>query len=194
MVKGKANKTFKRSKKYEFNKSINYVKGKINFEFQVAVKNNSQGSSGEGYYFWDVDVSSTTASPLNVKQLLSASNEFSNYKNMYTYGKVNGILIESIPSACNASTINYKGPVQIQTSFTSTTSYNNALILNPFQYCKQYIKSYQTDYFNLNNNSDAEPLGFISLLTQPTTLTQGYCPIWTIRISVYMSFKKNNNV
>ena len=97
MVKGKANKTFKRSKKYEFNKSINYVKGKINFEFQVAVKNNSQGSAGEGYYFWDVDVSSTTASPLNVKQLLSASNEFSNYKNMYTYGKVNGILIESIP-------------------------------------------------------------------------------------------------
>ena len=194
MVKGKANKTFKRSKKYEFNKSINYVKGKINFEFQVAVKNNSQGSAGEGYFFWDVDVSSTTASPLNVKQLLSASNEFSNYKNMYTYGKVNGILIESIPSACNASTINYKGPVQIQTSFTSTTSYNNALILNPFQYCKQYIKSYQTDYFNLNNNSDAEPLGFISLLTQPTTLTQGYCPIWTIRISVYMSFKKNNNV
>lgn len=193
MVKGKANKSFK-SKKYEFNKNINYVKGKINFEFQVAVKNNSQGSAGEGFYFWDVDVTSTTQSPLNVKQLLSASTEFSHYKNMFTYGKVNGILIESIPSACNASTINYKGPVQIQTSFTSTTSYNNALILNPFQYCKQYIKSYQTDYFNLNNNSDSEPLGFISLLTQPTTLTQGYCPIWTVRISVYMSFKKNNNV
>lgn len=194
MVKGKANKTFKRSKKYGMNNSINHVKGKIGFEFQVMVKNNSQGSAGQGFYFWDVDITQTYASPLNVKQLLSSSNEFNAYKAMYNYGKVNGILIESIPSACNASTINYKGPIQIQTSYTSQTSFNNALILNPFQYCKQYIKSFQSDYFNLTNNSDSESLGQISLLTQPTTITQGYAPIFTIRISIYMSFKKNINV
>ena len=175
---------FKKSKKYNMRSTINYVKGKINFEFQVAVKNNSQGSAGEGFYFWDVDVTSTYNSPLSVKQLLSASNEFNAYKAMYNYGKVNGILIESIPSACNASTINYKGPIQIQTTFSSQTSYNNALILNPFNYCKQYVKSFQTDFFNLTNNSDSEPLGFINLLTQPTTLTQGYCPIFTLILTV----------
>lgn len=194
MVKGKVNKKFHTSKKYEFNKTINHEKGKVNIEFVVAVKNNEQGSSGLGYKFFDIDLQSTTDTPLNVRQLLSASPEFAIYQKMYAMYRVNGILIESIPSAVNASTINYKAPVQIQTKFTNSIAYNNSLILNPFEYCKQYVKSYLTEYLSFGDNSDHNNLGIISLLTQATTLTQGYCPIFHIRISIYMSFKKNINI
>lgn len=187
----------RRSKKtYEFKKSINYQKGKMNFEFCVAIKNNEQGSAGLGYTFWDVDMQNDQGrGPLSIRSLLVQSNEFDLYKKMYTYGKVNGILIESIPCAMNTTTITYKAPVQIQTSFTNEISYNNALICNPFNYCKQYIKSYETDYFDLHNLVNHEiDHGLISLLTAPTTVTQGYGPIYHLRISVYMSFKKNSNV
>ena len=196
MAKKKYSYKFRRykRKKYSTRSSINYVKGKIGFEFVVAVKNGSSGSQGEGYYFWDVDFQSTTASPLMVRQLLSASNEFNSYKDMYTYYKVNGILIESIPAACNSNSINWKTPIQIQTSFTTRTTYNNALILNPYNYCKQYIKSFQSDFQNFDNNSDSESLGVIKLITQQgSTITQSYAPIFTVRISIYMTFKKNIN-
>lgn len=181
---------------YEFKKSVNYQKGKINFEFVVAIKNNSQGSAGLGYTFWDVDLQNDQGNgPLSIKTLLVQSNEFEIFKNMYTYGRVNGILVESVPSAMNASSITYKAPVQLQTSFTSTISYNNALICNPFNYCKQYVKSYETDYFELHNlNNSSSNHGLVSLLVQPTTVTQGYGPIFHVRITVYMSFKKNSNV
>lgn len=194
MAKKRYSYKFKKSKKYEFKKSLNYEKGKVNLEFVVAVKNNDQGSAGQGFKFFDIDMASTTESPLNVRQLLSASPEFAIYQKMYAYYRVNGILIESVPSACNASTINYKAPVQIQTKFVNTVTYNNALILNPFNYCKQYIKSYLTDYLSFGDNSDHNNLGIISLLVQPTTVTQGYAPIFHLRISIYLSFKKNINV
>lgn len=187
----------RRSKKtYEFKKSINYQKGKINFEFCVAIKNNEGGTQGLGYTFWDVDMQNDQGrGPLSIRSLLVQSNEFDLYQKMFTYGKVNGILIESVPCAMNATTITYKAPVQIQTSFTNQISYNNALICNPFNYCKQFIKSYETDYFELHNLTNHEvDHGLISLLTAPTTVTQGYGPIYHIRLSVYMSFKKNSNV
>lgn len=197
MGKKKYSYKFRRYKRsYEFRKSVNYQRGKINFEFVVAVKNNDQGSAGLGFTFWDIDMQNDQGrGPLSMRSLLVQSNEFDLYKKMYTYGKVTGILVESIPSAVNASTINYKAPVQLQTSFTNELSYNNALILNPFNFCKQYIKSYETDWFELHNLVNHEvDHGLVSLLVQPTTLTQGYCPIFHIRLTVYMAFKKNSNV
>lgn len=197
MAKKKYSYKFRKSKKtYEFKKSINYQKGKVNFEFVVGIKNNDQGTAGLGFTFWDVDIQNDQGrGPLSIRSLLVNSNEFDIYRKMYTYGKVNGILIESIPSAANSSSITYKAPVQIQTSFTNEISYNNALILNPYNYCKQYIKSYETDYWDLHNLTNHEiDHGLISLLAAPTTVTQGYGPLYTLRVSVYMSFKKNSNV
>ena len=165
MAKKRYSYKFKKSKTYEFRKSINYDKGKVGFEFCVAVKDNS--SSGDGYYFWDVDMGSSTPSPLNVRQLLSASNEFQLYKKMYSYYKVNGILIESFPASWNATgNKQLKSPVQIQTKFTTGVSYNDALILNPFQSCKQYLKSYSNEYVSFDDNSDIHNLGIISLIQQ----------------------------
>lgn len=193
MAKKRFSYKFKKSKTYEFKKSINYDKGKVGFEFCVAVKD--QSSAGDGYWFWDVDLSSSTASPLNVRQLLSASNEFKLYEKMYSQYKVNGILVESFPSSWNATgNKQLKTPVQIQTKFTTQTAYNDALILNPFTYCKQYIKSYITKYKSFDDNSDADNLGIINLIQQNSTLMQAQCPIFHVRISIYLSFKKNINV
>lgn len=193
MAKKRYRYKFRKSKKYEFKKSINYEKGKIGFEFIVAVKDGS--NQGQGYYFWDVDLTETTASPLNVRQLLSASNEFDVYKKMYSYYKVNGILIESFPAAFNSrNSIAYQPPVQIQTKFTTQTSYNDALILNPYQKCSKYVKSYSNEYISFDDNSDHHNLGNISLIFKNTSLMQIACPIFHIRISLYISFKKNINV
>ena len=193
MAKKRYRYKFKKSKTYEFKKSINYDKGKVGFEFCVAVKD--QSSAGDGYWFWDVDLSSSTASPLNVRQLLSASNEFQLYKKMYSYYKVNGILVESFPSSWNATgNKQLKTPVQIQTKFTTGVSYNDALILNPFEHCKQYLKSFSTEYVSFDDNSDIHNLGIINLIQQNSTLMQAQCPIFHVRISVYLSFKKNINV
>lgn len=192
MAKKRYRYKFRKSKKYEFKKSINYEKGKIGFEFIVAVKDGS--NQGQGYYFWDIDLTETTASPLNVRQLLSASNEFDVYKKMYSYYKVNGILIESFPSAFNSRSLAYQPPVQIQPKFTTQVSYNDALILNPYQKCSKYVKSYQTEYISFDDNSDHHNLGLITLLFKNTSLMQTQCPIFHIRISLYISFKKNINV
>ena len=178
---------FRKSKKYEFKKSINYEKGKIGFEFVVAVKDTSS-SQGSGYFFWDVDLTSTTASPLNVRQLISASNEFELYKKMYSYYKVNGILIESFPSAFNSRSLSYQAPVQIQPKFTNEVSYNDALILNPYQKCSKYVKSYQTEYISFDDNSDHHNLGILSLLFKNSSATQIQCPVFHIRISIYIFF------
>ena len=196
MAKKKYRYRFRKSKTYEFKKSINYQKGKINFEFVVAIKNNEGGTQGLGYTFWDVDMQNDQGrGPISIRSILVQSNEFDLYNKMFTYGKVTGILVESVPAACNSTSITFKSPVQIQTSFTNQLSYNNALILNPFNYCKQYIKSYETDWFELHNLVNHEvDHGLISLLTAPTTLLQGYGPIFHLRLSVYMSFKKNSNV
>ena len=53
---------------------------------------------------------------------------------------------------------------------------------------------YETDFFELHNlNNSISDHGLVSLLVQPTTVTQGYGPIFHVRITVYMSFKKNSN-
>ncbi len=55
-------------------------------------------------------------------------------------------------------------------------------------------KFYNNEYISFDDISDHHNLGIISIIQQNSTLMQAQCPIFHIRISIYMSFKKNINV
>ena len=117
MVKGKANKTFKKKVNYSLRNNLNYTKAKITIQLIVAVKNNSQGSQGTGYVFWNNNMEELDdPTKLTLTSYLVNSPEFIAYKDMFDYCKLNGIKVESTPGPCNGNnTMNYKGMVQIQT-------------------------------------------------------------------------------
>ena len=193
MVKGKANKTFKKKVNYSLRNNLNYTKAKITIQLIVAVKNNSQGSQGTGYIFWNNNMEELDdPTKLTLTSYLANSPEFIAYKDMFDYCKLNGIKVESTPGPCNGNnTMNYKGMVQVQTTMLDRIDYNESLILNPFQHCSQYVKSFMKDYCFTTN---LKIPGLIHLYQTSSTLSQSYCPVYLLKITCFFTFKKNSNL
>lgn len=193
MVKGKANKTFKRKPNYSLRSNLNYTKAKITIQLIVAMKNNDQGSQGVGFCFFNNNLQALEdPQKITLTSYLEDVPEYQAYKDMFDYCKLNGIKVESQPGPNNGNnTINYKGMVQIQTTMLDRQDFNESLILNPFQHCSQYVKSYMKDYCYTTN---LKLPGLVHLFATPSTLSQSYCPSFQLKITCYFTFKKNSNL
>lgn len=193
MVKGKANKVFKRKQNYSLRNNLNYTKAKITVQFIVCVKNNDQGSAGIGFVLWNNNMEPLEdPTKITLTSYLQDSPEYIAYKDMFDYVKLNGIKIESIPSAINGNnSITYRGMVQLQTTMLDRVDFNESLILNPFQTTSQYVKSFMKDYCFTTN---LKIPGIIHLYSTSSTLSQVHCPVFLIKATCYFTFKKNSNL
>ena len=141
----------------------------------------------------------TEGSCLTFNQLLSSTTYLQTLQSMFSFYRINGILIETVPHAKNQagnSTISGQSPTFLgpraandnQMSFDELKSVNSAILLNPIQQQRKYTKFYgfYGDYLS-TSSSPAVTISIASLENN----TNAAGPKWDWKATFYLTYKKS---
>lgn len=132
-------------------------------------------------------------------QLLTATTYLESLQNMFSFYRINGVLIETVPHAKNiagTSGVTGQSPTFIAPraasdnaiSYADLKSINSAILLNPCQQQRKYTKFY--GYYGDYLSTSSAPAGVVAVgALENSTNSAG--PKWDFKVTFYLTYKKS---